>query len=110
MTEYFLTLLDETSGEYAVATLELPTADFVEATDVAFAEGQAMGLLLVRIVSAATGEVGELARPTPEEGAEELEAEYDQPRVPHTRGHRRPQAARAARTRRSTFLARLAYR
>lgn len=61
MVMYVLTLLDEASGEYAVAELELATADLAEATDVAFVEGQAMGLLLVRIVNAATGEAGELA-------------------------------------------------
>jgi hypothetical protein len=61
MNAYVVTLLDEASGEYAVGVMELPTADLAEATDVAFAEGQADGLLLVRIVNATTGEAGELA-------------------------------------------------
>lgn len=41
---------------------------------------------------------------------EALEEEADHPAPRRTRGHRRPQAVRAARTRRSTYLGRLAYR
>jgi hypothetical protein len=61
MTETFLLRYRATDGTYAIAKLDQPTGTTLEvATEIAFEQGQAQGLLLVRITNTQTGEAGGL--------------------------------------------------
>lgn len=65
-TTTFVLRYREPSGTYAVASLDMPTGTSLEAaTETAFEQGQAQGLLLEQITDTTTGEVGQLGSIAP---------------------------------------------
>lgn len=61
MTDNFVLRYKAGDGTYAIASLEQPAGTTLEAaTEIAFEQGQAQGLLLVKITNSRTKEAGSL--------------------------------------------------